>query len=171
MKNEKAGVIKLLILDVDGILTSGQLFYNENGQQTKSFNVKDGLGIQLLIKNNINVAIITGMKSKIVLNRAHDLGINHIFQNQMDKSVALKKLLNYLNLTSKQVACMGDDLPDLTLFSKVGLSIAVNDAHPFIKKYAKWITKKDGGKGAVREVCDNLLRIQGKLEKIYNKYL
>ncbi|WP_367670466.1 3-deoxy-manno-octulosonate-8-phosphatase KdsC [Sodalis-like secondary symbiont of Drepanosiphum platanoidis] len=155
-----AKLIKLLICDVDGVLSNGMIFLGKNGEEIKSFNIKDGYGIKKLIKKNIEVAIITGGSSISIKKRCKFLGIKHIYQNQSNKINALNILLKKINLNLTQVAYIGDDLIDKKIMNIVGLSIAVSDAHPLIKPYAHYITKKLGGYGAVREICDLILSSQ-----------
>ncbi|AAO90289.1 3-deoxy-manno-octulosonate-8-phosphatase KdsC [Coxiella burnetii] len=156
-RQERARRIKLLILDVDGVLTDGRLIYSSRGEILKVFHVHDGLGIKQLLKAGIEVAIISSRKSKAVSRRAAELGIRHVFQGQPDKRIAFKKLLSQLKLDEKQVAYVGDDLPDLPIMQQVGLAIAVTNALPAVQQQAHWKTRKEGGQGAVREVCDFIL--------------
>lgn len=150
--------IKLLILDVDGVLTDGRLFMGDDGAEYKSFNVKDGHGLKKLIASGIEVAVITGRVSGAVDRRMSELGINHYFAGQADKIAAYNELLLALGLQSSQVAYIGDDEPDVPVMQLCSLPIAVADAHADAKAVAGWITSKRGGNGAVREVCDLLLR-------------
>ncbi len=163
--------IKLLILDVDGVLSDGMLYIGENTEDIKGYNIKDGLGMRLLMDNGIEIAIITGRTSKSVTNRMTGLGVKHLYQGQMVKIEAFKKLMDELKLSPEQVAYIGDDLIDIPVMRRVGLPVAVADAHTKTKEVAKLITENRGGKGAVREICDLILDAQGKLESIYNKYL
>lgn len=150
--------IKLLILDVDGVLTDGRLFMGDDGAEYKSFNVKDGHGLKKLIASGIEVAVITGRVSGAVDRRMAELGINHYFAGQSDKIAAYNELLLALGLQSSQVAYIGDDEPDVPVMQLCSLPIAVADAHADAKAVAGWITSNLGGNGAVREVCDLLLR-------------
>jgi len=167
----KAKKIKLLILDVDGVLTDGCLFYGATGEAYKAFHVHDGLGIKLLQQNGVKVAIITSRSSDIVKQRMQDLGVAHVYQGQKEKLPAFKDLIQQLKLTADQVAYAGDDLPDLPVLKKVGLSIAVANAHPLVSQEAMLLTKTTGGKGAVREICEFILQAQGKLDSVYQHYL
>ena len=167
----KAAKIKLLICDVDGVLSDGKVYFTNNGDEIKNFNIKDGLGIKLLQKSGIKVAIITGRKSQIVEHRANELGINILYQGHSDKRAAFDEILNSLGLTSDQVAHIGDDLPDLPLMKMAGLGLCVNDAHHFVKQNADWISGVDGGNGAVREAAELLLAAQDKLDDLLNAYL
>jgi 3-deoxy-D-manno-octulosonate 8-phosphate phosphatase (KDO 8-P phosphatase) len=168
---EKAAKIKLLICDVDGVLSDGKVYYSNNGDEIKSFNIKDGLGIKQLINQNIQVAIITGRQSNLVERRAKELGIQFVFQGRSNKQAAYDEILGKLNIEKSQVAHIGDDLPDLPLMQQSGLGISVSDGHFFVQKNADWVTSKAGGQGAVRELADMLLFSQNKLQPSLNKYL
>lgn len=146
--------IKLLVLDVDGVLTDGKLHYNAQGECLKVFHVQDGHGIKTLLGQNIQVAIITGRQSAINQMRASELGINYLIQGSKNKLADLQTLLKQLQLKPDQVAFMGDDLPDLAAMQAAALAFTVPDAHPDIKDHADYCTHKAGGNGAVREVCD-----------------
>ncbi len=152
-----AGQIKLLVLDVDGVLTDGRLWLGDDGAEYKNFNVKDGHGIKTLIRSGIEVAVITGRRSGAVDRRMAELGINHYFSGQADKLAAFDELLDTLQLQPGQVAYVGDDEPDIGVMQRCALPIAVADAHPSAKAVAGWITNNAGGNGAVREVCDLLV--------------
>jgi len=157
---EKIKAIKLLILDVDGVLTNGQIYFLPSGEQYKTFYIQDGYGIEQLQKNGVTVAIISGKSSPAVTFRAKELGIKHFYQTCNDKVAAFNELIHTLDIQTKEVAFMGDDCPDLALMKKVGLRIAVNNAVDEIKAIADWKTEKSGGSGAVREVCDAMIKIQ-----------
>jgi len=155
------GEIKLLILDVDGVMTDGRISIDDQGVETKAFNVKDGYGIRLLLAAGIDVAIITGRRSKSVEHRASDLGIKRIYQGVTDKKAVCIRLLEEKRLTSGQACFIGDDLPDIPLLKFVGLPVAVADAVKEVRETAQYITEKNGGNGAVREVCELILKAQG----------
>lgn len=161
---QRAKQIKLLICDVDGVLSDGLLYMGNHGEELKTFNVRDGYGIRCLLTSDIEVAIITGRTSQIVTDRANTLGIRYVYQGQSDKLTAFELLLQATNLTKQQVAYIGDDLIDWPVMAKVGLSVAVADAHPLLITKANYITHINGGKGAVRELCDLILLAQDKLE-------
>ncbi|MGD2149711.1 MAG: HAD-IIIA family hydrolase [Desulfobacterales bacterium] len=163
--------IKLVILDVDGVLTDGGIIYNDNRVETKIFNVKDGLGIRFLMEAGINVCIATGRRSNALYHRCKNLGIEHIFDGLGDKAAMLDLILDRTGVSAEQVAFMGDDLPDLALMKKVGLSIAVADAHKTVLKYADMVTLEKGGNGAVRETCEAILKAQGLWENILERFL
>lgn len=168
---EKAKKIKLAIFDVDGVLTDGRLYFDYQGNELKVFNVQDGLGIQLLQNNGIQVAIISGRNSTAVGSRLSKLGVKHIYQGQEKKLPVFDKLLTQLKLTPEQVAYIGDDLPDVPVMRAAGFGIAVANAQPFVKENATWQTQLAGGQGAAREVCDLILEAQELLEKTLNSYV
>lgn len=157
---EKAKNIKLFITDVDGVLTDGSLILGNNGEEFKSFNSQDGMGIKLLQKNNINVAIITGRSSKIVENRARELGIKEVYQGIDDKIKIFNNLLNKFSLDSTEVSYIGDDINDLPVLQEVGLSFSVNNGVEKVKRNVDYVTEKSGGNGAVREAAELILNIQ-----------
>jgi 3-deoxy-D-manno-octulosonate 8-phosphate phosphatase (KDO 8-P phosphatase) len=168
---DKAQKIKLVILDVDGVLTSGGLQFDNEGREYKTFNSLDGHGIRMLLASNIQVAIITGRESKLVSHRMKDLGIELVFQGYRDKRPAFDTLLDQTQLKTEQIAYMGDDLPDLPVMSQVGLAVAVRNAHGFVKQNAHLVTELTGGYGAVREAADFILRSQDLLDDLQASYL
>ncbi len=168
---EKAKKLKLLILDVDGVLTDGKLFFDNEGNEYKSFHARDGHGIKLLRQTGVEVAVISGRKSNSVALRMKSLGIDHIYQGHEDKRAAFNELLTKVGVTSEQVAHVGDDLLDLPIMTRVGLAIAVNDANFAVKKHADWCTTTPGGQGAVREVCDFIMQAQGHFDDVLNTFL
>src|SRR5687767_4434145 len=157
---ERANDIRLLVLDVDGVLTDGRLYYTARGEQMKCFHVRDGAGIKQLLKSGVQIAAISGRKSKAVDKRLGELGVTWIRQGIEDKLAALRELLDILNLGPQAVASIGDDTADLPIFEVARLAIAVADAHPSVKSHAHFITQAHGGTGAVREVCDLILEAQ-----------
>ena len=161
---QRAANIRLLICDVDGVMSDGLIYMGNHGEELKAFNVRDGYGIRCLITSDIEVAIITGRNAKLVENRAKTLGITHLYQGQSNKLVAFEKILSDLSLSPSQVAYIGDDLIDWPVMEKVGLSVAVADAHPLLLPKAHYVTRIASGRGAVRELCDLILQAQGKLE-------
>ncbi len=167
----KAQAIRLLIFDVDGVLTDRKITYCDNGTETKSFNAHDGLGIKLLQNSGVAVAIITSRESTIITKRFTELGIKHIYCGQKKKISAYEELLKITELHDEQVAYVGDDLPDLALIRRAGLGIAVADAVAIVKQHADWQTTALGGQGAGREVCDLILQAQGTLQKSIEPYL
>jgi len=170
---EIARKIKLIILDVDGVLTDGSLYFDNQGQEFKAFNSKDGHGIRLLLENGIEVALITGRESELVKHRAKNLKLSPelIYQGYRDKLPAFDDLLKKTGYKKEQIAYVGDDVIDLPIMSQVGFSIAVGDANWFVKDHSDWVCKIKGGKGAVREVCELILNAQGKLDSLYEAYL
>lgn len=168
---EKAKKIRLLIFDVDGVLTSGALTYGKDGEALKKFHVHDGQGIKSLQSTGIEVAIITMRQSDIVKKRAEDLGIQHLYQGQHDKLIAYEDLKQKLNLIDEQIAYVGDDLPDLPIFRRAGLAITVSNAPKIMHQYAYWVTKAKGGKGAAREICDLIMEAQDTFNTAIEKYL
>ncbi|NTS75894.1 3-deoxy-manno-octulosonate-8-phosphatase KdsC [Catenovulum sp. SM1970] len=155
---------QLLICDIDGVFSDGRIYLGNQGEELKAFHTRDGFGIKAIINENIQVAVITGRKSHIVENRMQSLGVQHIFQGQSDKLQAYAKLKELTSLDDSQIAYIGDDVPDQTVMEKVGLAIAVQDAHPIISQLCHYQTQVRGGFGAVREVCDTLLQVRNRLE-------
>ncbi len=168
---EKAKRLKLLILDVDGVLTDGRLFFDNKGKEYKCFHARDGHGIKLLRQSGVEVAVISGRKSKSVALRMKSLGIKYVYQGHENKIAAFNEIIQTLAIEPEQVAHVGDDLLDLPIMTRVGLSIAVNDANGAVKEYADWCTDTPGGLGAVREVCDFIMKAQGSFEIILQTYL
>jgi YrbI family 3-deoxy-D-manno-octulosonate 8-phosphate phosphatase len=158
----RAENIKMLILDVDGVLTNGRIVVNDRGEEIKSFHVKDGYGLRQLMGAGIEVILITGRSSRALTRRAEDLGIREIHQGIKDKNALLEKLILEKKCGRDQVCCVGDDLPDIPMFRHAGLRVAVSDAAPEVKEAADWVTRLRGGEGAVREVCELILKSQGK---------
>jgi 3-deoxy-D-manno-octulosonate 8-phosphate phosphatase (KDO 8-P phosphatase) len=159
---ERARQIRLLVLDVDGVLTDGRLFISPAGEEFKAFHVRDGSGLVALQRAGVTVAIISGRDSAAVTRRAAELGIRHMRQGVSDKGAELTALLRELGIAASETACVGDDTPDLPMLRAAGLAVAVADAHQAAKDVAHWITPSPGGHGAVREVCDLLLSASGR---------
>jgi 3-deoxy-D-manno-octulosonate 8-phosphate phosphatase (KDO 8-P phosphatase) len=159
---ERAARVELAVFDVDGVLTDGTLWYAADQRELKAFHVHDGLGLKRLLANGIEVAIITSRMSHVVTERMAELGVAHVYQDQQDKRACLLQLLDALKLGAEAVAYTGDDLPDLAPMRMAGLAIAVANAQPAVLARAHWRTRRAGGQGAVREVCDLLLEAQGK---------
>lgn len=168
---ERANAIKLVIFDVDGVLTDGSLFLGDDGLEYKAFNSRDGHGMKMLQESGVTVAIITGRSSKVVDYRMQSLGIEHVYQGQHDKRIAFAELLEKMQLTPQQVAYVGDDVVDLPVMSKVGLAIAVQDAHSMVVKHSHWQTPSCGGRGAGRDVCEMLMEAHGVLQETLDSYL
>lgn len=161
--------IKLLLLDVDGVLTDGRLLFSNSGEEIKAFSTLDGHGIKTLIKSGIQVGIITGRTSKLVERRAHDLGIEILVQGREDKLIALDEILADSNVEKAAICYVGDDFPDLAVMRAVGLSASVPNGHPDVKSAASLITERRGGEGAVREVADYLLQAQGLYQALLDQ--
>ncbi len=156
--------IKLLILDVDGVLTDGSLFYSKDGEHIKKFNVRDGQGIKLAQSYNIEIALVSARNCSIVLNRFGELGVKHIYQHCYDKGKKIKELSGELKINLSEIAYIGDDILDVPPLEIVGLPICPKDAHPSALSKAKLITETKGGYGCVREVIDLILKEQGKIQ-------
>jgi 3-deoxy-D-manno-octulosonate 8-phosphate phosphatase (KDO 8-P phosphatase) len=162
--------IQLLLLDVDGVLTDGSIIYNDDGSETKIFNARDGFGLKLVIQAGIKVGIVTGRSSKALHHRCDDLGIRHLFDGLADKAMILEKIAVQTGIGPDHAAFVGDDLPDLPIMKRAGLSIAVANAHEIVRKKADWTTQAPGGHGAVREVCEALLTAKGIWEEITARF-
>lgn len=162
--------IKLLLLDVDGVLTDGRIIYDTDGGESKAFDVKDGHGLKLVQRAGIQVGIITGRQSEVVSRRAAELGIEIVYQGAKDKSLPFNDILENLSLTPEEVAYVGDDIVDLPVMRKVGFAATVADAVDDVKVYADMVTKRSGGRGAVREICDFLLRESGRWPAVTDRY-
>jgi 3-deoxy-D-manno-octulosonate 8-phosphate phosphatase (KDO 8-P phosphatase) len=167
----RAGRIKLLILDVDGVLTDGGLIWNDDGRESKMFHVHDGHGIRLLQRAGLEVALLTGRTSLVVDQRAKDLGIKLVIQGSRNKLIDYEEILQLRQLEDQEVAYVGDDLVDIPILKRVGLAVTVAAASPHVQPYCQVSTLNAGGKGAVREVCEFLLQIQGKWEGVTARYL
>jgi 3-deoxy-D-manno-octulosonate 8-phosphate phosphatase (KDO 8-P phosphatase) len=170
MKTKLAN-IDLLLLDVDGVLTDGSITYSDSGEQIKSFHSRDGLGLRLLMDSGIGVGIITGRKSKALEYRCENLGITLLFDGIKDKSKALDTITARTGIAAEKTAFVGDDLIDLPVMKRVGLSFCVPEAPEEVKTHSDIITSKKGGHGAVREICDSILKARGLWDAILNQYL
>ncbi|MBF0102816.1 MAG: HAD hydrolase family protein, partial [Desulfobacterales bacterium] len=157
-------------LDVDGVLTQGHIIYDDHGAEIKAFNVKDGLGIRLLMKKGIPVGIVTGRSSTSLLSRCNDLNIDMVFHGITNKRAILGHILSSCDILPEHIAYMGDDIPDIGIMEQVGFPIAVADAHDEVKKQAIWITKAKGGHGAVREVIEMILKSKGVWEEVLMEF-
>ncbi|WP_419783549.1 KdsC family phosphatase [Maridesulfovibrio sp.] len=167
---QRAEQIKLLILDVDGVLTDGGLYYDHEGNVTKRFNVQDGLGIKFAQQAGIDLAVITGLNHGAVEKRVTELGITDYYPGQRDKLPFYEKLLKEKGLKDEEVAYMGDDWIDVPVMLRVGLPMAVRNAQPEIFGISKWISSRKGGRGAVREAISFILDAQGKLDAIWKEW-
>jgi 3-deoxy-D-manno-octulosonate 8-phosphate phosphatase (KDO 8-P phosphatase) len=168
---ERAAKIRLVIFDVDGVLTDGSLYLGDDGQEYKAFNSRDGHGMVILQETGVLLAVITGRSSEVVRIRMESLGVAHVYQGRRDKLPAYEELKGSLGLTDGDVAYVGDDVVDLPIMRRVGLAIAVADAHPLVRQHAHWSTGTHGGRGAAREVCELILEAQGNLDRITTRYL
>lgn len=163
---EAAAKIQLLLLDVDGVLTDGRLYYGNSGEELKAFNIQDGLGIKLLQMAGIEVGIITGRKSALLQRRAEELSLSPVVQGREDKWTALSEMLGNREISLQEIAFVGDDLPDLGVIQRVGLGITPANGNHAVAESALWQTQSNGGDGAVREVAELILTAQGKLETL-----
>lgn len=168
---DKAAAIRLVIFDVDGVLTDGSLFLGDDSQEYKAFNSRDGHGMKMLQATGVEIGIITGRTSQVVTYRMESLGIKHVYQGQADKLPAFEELIQRLGLGPEQVAYAGDDVVDLPILLRAGLAIAVQDAHPLVKQHSHWITPNRGGRAAARDVCEFIMQAQGTLESQLSHYL
>lgn len=157
-KNLKLRNIKLLILDIDGVMTDGGMVFDNSGNEYKVFNVHDGYGIELIKRAGVRVAIVTGKNTNIVKNRAEELGITDLYQGINNKSSVLDELLSKYGVSRTEVCAVGDDLYDIDLLEKTGFPVAVKNARPEVKKIAAYVTKAHGGRGAVREITELILK-------------
>lgn len=167
----RAKKIKLIIFDVDGVLTDGGLYFSDEGIELKRFNSLDGLGIKLLKQSGVEPAVISARNTPNVSHRMENLGIKHFYQGQSNKQIAYQELLDQLSLSPEHVAYVGDDVIDLPVMRTVGFPIAVANAHELVKDNACLITEKHGGHGAVREVCDFILKAQNNYDAALSAYL
>ena len=167
---DAARQIKLLLLDVEGVLTDGRLYYGNNGEELKAFDIQDGLGIKLLQRAGVQVGIITGRVSALLQRRADELGMQPVVQGREDKLTALHELLQTLPVEMHEIAFIGDDLPDLAVINRVGLGITVANGNAAVAASALWQTSRNGGNGAVREAAEMILSAQGKLDDALAAY-
>lgn len=168
---QRASAIRLMIFDVDGVLTDGGLFYGEDGEALKRFNALDGHGIKMMQQFGVAAAIITARQSSFVVRRARDLGVAHVFQGVHDKRVAFEQLLQHTGLGAEQCGYLGDDVIDLPVLTRVGFKACVANGHREVKSRSDYVTTATGGNGAVREVCDLVLAAQGNYEAALAPYL
>jgi 3-deoxy-D-manno-octulosonate 8-phosphate phosphatase (KDO 8-P phosphatase) len=168
---ELARNIKLMIFDVDGVLTDGRLFMGDDGHEYKAFNSLDGHGIKMLKSSGVDIAIITGRTSGVVIHRAQNLGIVHLYQGVHDKLEAFQQLTAKLSLRFEQCAFMGDDVVDLPAMRRCGLAVTVPQAPQLVKQHAHYVTLKEGGLGAAREACELIMQAQDTLEAQLSVYL
>ncbi|RLW54937.1 MAG: 3-deoxy-D-manno-octulosonate 8-phosphate phosphatase [gamma proteobacterium symbiont of Stewartia floridana] len=169
--HEKAKAVKLVIFDVDGVLTDGGLFLGDDGQEYKAFHSRDGHGMKMLQYTGVVIGIITGRTSEVVRLRMESLGIEYVYQGKLEKLPAYEELKQKLGLSDEQIAYVGDDVVDLPIMRRVGLAIAVQDAHPFVLQHAHWQTPHGGGRGAARDVCEMIMQAQDNLQSSLEHYL
>ncbi|WP_028313144.1 KdsC family phosphatase [Desulfatibacillum aliphaticivorans] len=153
--------VDVLLLDVDGVLTDGSITYGDDGGEIKTFSVKDGLGIRMLQLAGIVTGIVTGRSSKALAKRCENLGITHLWDGVKNKSLLIEQISRDMKVPPERMAFVGDDIPDMGIMSKVGVGVAVADAHPDVINAARLVTTKPGGRGAVREVCEGILKAKG----------
>ena len=168
---EKAASIRLIVFDVDGVLTDGSLYIGDDGQEYKAFNSKDGHGMVMLQHSGVEIAIITGRTSEVVRIRMASLGIERVYQGKREKLPAYEELKRISGYSDEQIAYVGDDVVDLPVMRRVGLAIAVQDAHPLVRAHSHWQTPSAGGRGAARDVCEMLMEAKGVLQDELNRYL
>jgi 3-deoxy-D-manno-octulosonate 8-phosphate phosphatase (KDO 8-P phosphatase) len=166
----KLAKIKLLLLDVDGVMTDGRIIYDNQGNELKAFDVKDGHGLKMLQRAGIKIGIITGRQSELVAKRAAELGIEILYQKALNKLDPYREILAEQGLADEQVAYVGDDVVDLPILRRVGFSATVADAVPEVLPLVDYVASRQGGRGAVREICDLLLRASGQWEKLTERY-
>lgn len=168
---ERARHIKLVIFDVDGVLTDGGLLFDDQGREYKVFHARDGHGMKMLQRGGVKIAVVSGRETPVLAGRMAELGVELVYQGRQDKLPVLLQLLSDLELNPEQVAYVGDDVVDLPVMGRVGLAVAVADAHDLVKQYAHWQTPTPGGRGAARDVCDLIMRTQGTLDVQLSHYL
>lgn len=168
---EKAKSIRIVIFDVDGVLTDGTLYFTDSGEEIKAFNSRDGHGMKMLKASGVELAIITARESRSVKLRAENLNITLLYQGEKNKLKVFESLVTKLKLDMSSCAYVGDDLIDLPVMTRCGLSICVPSSPVLVKKHAHYVTNSEGGQGAVREVCEMIMRSQGTLDTQLDKYL
>lgn len=168
---KRAAGIKLLILDVDGVMTDGGLYFDNQGEEYKAFNSLDGHGMKMLQQSGVTVAVLTGRKSQLVVHRMHDLGVKNLYQGHADKLPVYEDILQNLGFAANEIAYAGDDVVDLPVMLKAELAIAPANGHHLARQYAHWVTPRRGGYGAVRDICELLIYAQGNYNRMMNVYL
>ena len=167
---ERLQKVKMLLLDVDGVLTDGRIIYSSDGTETKAFDVKDGHGLKMIQRAGIKVGIITGRQSTVVEHRAKELGINIVYQGVKDKLVPFREILDTCSISEDEIAYVGDDIVDLPILLRVGFSATVADALPEVRERVHYVSDRKGGKAAVREICDLILKESGRWDSVAAKY-
>lgn len=168
---KRAAGIKLVAFDVDGVLTDGGLYIGDNGVEYKAFYSRDGHGMRMLMDSGVDIGVITGRQSRLVADRMASLGVTRVYQGRREKGPAFELLLEDTGLAGEAVAFVGDDVMDLPAMARAGLAIAVADAHPLVLERAHWRTSNPGGRGAVRDVCELVMRARGTLDDVLGAYL
>ena len=168
--DKKAKKIKLLVMDIDGVLTDGRIIYTDSGDQLKFFDVTDGMGLALLSRAGFKSAVLTTKKSKIVTRRSKDMHIDKVYQNALRKSEVFNKILTDFGVLAEEVCFIGDDVVDIPVLKRVGFAVCVPNAVPEAKSEAHYITKREGGRGAVREVIEIILKTQGRWDEVMKRY-
>jgi 3-deoxy-D-manno-octulosonate 8-phosphate phosphatase (KDO 8-P phosphatase) len=168
---ERAARVRALVLDVDGVLTDGKLYFDNQGNEMKAFSTRDGLGLRALQSQGTLLALITGRRSEIVARRAADLGIERVYQGRHDKLNAFNELLAATGIDPREVCYAGDDWVDIPVLDRAGLAVTVADADAVVKQRAHWITSRPGGHGAVREICDLILAARGLDQRVLDRIL
>lgn len=169
--NERAARVRLVIFDVDGVLTDGSLYIDADGRELKAFHSRDGHGMKMLMDSGVEIGIITGRTAAVVDHRMASLGVRHVYQGQKDKLPAFNDLLDRLGLAAEQVAYVGDDVVDLPILRRVGLAVTVPEAHAMVHEHVHYVTSSAGGQGAAREVCELIMTAQGTLANRLQRYL
>jgi len=167
---EKAEKIQIVIFDVDGVLTDGRLYVTDQGTELKAFYSRDGLGMRMLQQSGVDIAVITGRTSDTVKHRMTEMRIRHVYQGQHNKLPALDNLIDETGVTADAIAYLGDDIVDLPVMRRVGLAVAVADAHEDVKLYADWQTPNNGGFGAARDLCELIMKAQNTWERVKDYY-
>ena len=165
-----AANVMLVAFDVDGVLTDGGLYIGDNGVEYKAFYSRDGHGMRMLMDSGIAVAIITGRESRLVTDRMNSLGVEYVYQGRREKRPAFEQLVEDSGIRAEQIAFVGDDVMDLPVMRRAGFAVAVADAHPLVIEHAHWKTRNPGGRGAVRDVCELVMRAHGSLDEAYRGY-
>jgi len=160
---DRASNIKIIVFDVDGVLTDGSLYLDNHDNEYKAFYVRDGHGIKMLMESGVEIGVITGRDSPVVVRRMTELGISHFYQGCQEKRPVFDALLKRLDLAATEAAYVGDDIVDLPVMLRAHLAIAVADAHPLVKQHAHWVTPNAGGRGAARDACELIMSAQGTL--------
>lgn len=168
--SEKLKKVVLLVLDVDGVLTDGKIIIDDLGNESKNFHVRDGHGLRLLMRGGVDVMLLTGRTSEVVKRRAEELGIRDVYQGAKDKAQVLGEILDKKGLSRECIAYVGDDVVDIPVFRMAGFSAAVADAPGYVRAQADYVTKRDGGDGAVREICEMILNAQGTWSAVMARY-